>query len=173
MKSYSIPHVLASVTMSPANPGGFFHMDSRLDVGDIADIQQIEMGTAEIVFKESWEYLGVRLITVTPHHQGREERGSRPRRHVAPLHRGNAGLLHSARTPHPYRVPSYGIPETKNCLIPYAPQSQRLQPIQVNSSTHRVALTSATSPTLNRLNWVPLTSCSKSHESIWGCFLIL
>lgn len=55
--------------MPPANPGGYFHTESSLDVGNIADIQQIDLGTTDIVFKESREYLGVRLVLIAPHHQ--------------------------------------------------------------------------------------------------------
>ncbi|KAK6003920.1 hypothetical protein QM012_008770 [Aureobasidium pullulans] len=56
--------------MPPANPSGFFHLEERLDVGAIADIQQIRTGTADIVFDEEHEYQGILLVSVAVKRKG-------------------------------------------------------------------------------------------------------
>lgn len=50
--------------MPPAKAGGFFHVEERLDVGDIADIQQIRSGITDLAFIKEHEYQGVLLVSV-------------------------------------------------------------------------------------------------------------
>jgi hypothetical protein len=58
-----------SARMPPADPGGVLHTEKGLDINAIADIQEIRNGTADIVFEEEHEYLGVLLVSITrnPH----------------------------------------------------------------------------------------------------------
>lgn len=55
--------------MPPANPGGFFHTEGRLEVDDIADIQKIRAGTASITFEKEREYNGILSVSIAPNHQ--------------------------------------------------------------------------------------------------------
>jgi hypothetical protein len=55
--------------MPAADPGGFFHTESRLDVNAIADVQEIRKGTADIIFDKEHEYLGVLLVSITENPQ--------------------------------------------------------------------------------------------------------
>ncbi|KAG9957198.1 hypothetical protein KCU61_g9295, partial [Aureobasidium melanogenum] len=50
--------------MPPAKPSGFFHIEERLDVGDITDIQKIRADTADLAFVEEHEYQGVLFVSV-------------------------------------------------------------------------------------------------------------
>ncbi|KAG9667852.1 hypothetical protein KCU99_g8766, partial [Aureobasidium melanogenum] len=50
--------------MPPAKPSGFFHIEERLDVGEITDVQDIRSGTADLAFVEEHEYQGVLLVSV-------------------------------------------------------------------------------------------------------------
>jgi hypothetical protein len=55
--------------MPPANQSGFFHIERRLDVSAIADIQEIRNGTADILFEEEHEYSGVLLVSIAGNSQ--------------------------------------------------------------------------------------------------------
>jgi len=62
-----------SATVPPANPGGFFHTERRLDVGNIADIQQPRAGTASVVFKKEREYHSVLMVSIAHNHQNNND----------------------------------------------------------------------------------------------------
>ncbi|THY04905.1 hypothetical protein D6D02_07855 [Aureobasidium pullulans] len=50
--------------MPVANPQGFFHQEAPLEVDDIADLQQIETGDADLAFIRKYEYKGVLLVEI-------------------------------------------------------------------------------------------------------------
>ncbi|TIA56928.1 hypothetical protein D6C77_06566 [Aureobasidium pullulans] len=50
--------------MPVANPQGFFHQEAPLEVDDIADLQEIETGDADLVFMRKYEYKGVLLVEI-------------------------------------------------------------------------------------------------------------
>ncbi|THV71190.1 hypothetical protein D6D28_04610 [Aureobasidium pullulans] len=50
--------------MPVANPQGFFHQEAPLEVDDIADLQEIETGDADLVFVRKYEYKGVLLVEI-------------------------------------------------------------------------------------------------------------
>ncbi|THZ00164.1 hypothetical protein D6C92_01951 [Aureobasidium pullulans] len=50
--------------MPVANPQGFFHQEAPLEVDDIADLQEIETGDADLAFMRKYEYKGVLLVDI-------------------------------------------------------------------------------------------------------------
>ncbi|THV75086.1 hypothetical protein D6D29_08774 [Aureobasidium pullulans] len=50
--------------MPVANPQGFFHQEAPLEVNDIADLQEIETGDADLAFMRKYEYKGVLLVEI-------------------------------------------------------------------------------------------------------------
>jgi hypothetical protein len=50
--------------MPPAKDRGFFHIEKPLDVDSIADIQEIRNRTADIIFENEHDYLGVLLVSI-------------------------------------------------------------------------------------------------------------
>ncbi|KEQ78923.1 hypothetical protein D6C91_05273 [Aureobasidium pullulans] len=50
--------------MPVASPQGFFHQEAPLEVDNIADLQEIETGDADLVFMRKYEYKGVLLVEI-------------------------------------------------------------------------------------------------------------
>ncbi|THW75257.1 hypothetical protein D6D19_04173 [Aureobasidium pullulans] len=50
--------------MPVANPQGFFHQEAPLEVDDVADLQEIETGHADLAFMRKYEYKGVLLVEI-------------------------------------------------------------------------------------------------------------
>ncbi|THW93869.1 hypothetical protein D6D15_02129 [Aureobasidium pullulans] len=50
--------------MPVASPQGFFHQEAPLEVDDIADLQEIETGDADLAFMRKYEYKGVLLVEI-------------------------------------------------------------------------------------------------------------
>ncbi|OBW69501.1 MAG: Zf-UBP-domain-containing protein [Aureobasidium pullulans] len=50
--------------MPVANPQGFFHQEAPLEFDDIADLQEIETGDADLAFMRKYEYKGVLLVEI-------------------------------------------------------------------------------------------------------------
>ena len=70
--------------MPVASPQGFFHQEAPLEFDDIADLQEIETGDADLAFMRKYEYKGVLLVEIVGRPNTTSTTGAVKRQRVDP-----------------------------------------------------------------------------------------